>query len=219
MITIELPLEYRRKGPGLVAIAFFQADDHVAVDVAGAADALGGSPLTAEQARDPFFVALAAAAAARHPHQRDLEDFIGGTHALIRLTAAEFGAPRIAPPAEIRPTGRFDNLGCNAWDDSVPESTVWIGERVGDMNTGIAPSEDDDGDYVGAWSSNDPQLQEFWTAAMGRSHLGGTVLPCQAVPEGLTPYVFELEDGVGGADFGGGNAQIDLESDVFDWAQ
>lgn len=44
-------------------------------------------------------------------------------------------------------------------------------------------------------------------------------MPCQGMPEGLTPYVFELEDGVGGLDLGGGNAQIDLDSDVFDRAR
>ncbi|MFD0427219.1 hypothetical protein ACFQ60_00995 [Streptomyces zhihengii] len=70
-----------------------------------------------------------------------------------------------------------------------------------------------------AWSSNDKDLEAFWPSVEGISHLGGTVMPCQTLPKGLTPYVFELEDGVGGVNFGGGNAQIDLESGVFDWAQ
>ncbi|MFH9200003.1 hypothetical protein ACH4KO_32980 [Streptomyces anulatus] len=221
VITLELPEDYRRKGEDLVAISFFQADDHVADDIDGVAELLEGTAPTAEQAADPFLAAVAATAAARHPQQRDLEDLIGGAHALLWLTAEEFAAPRIDPPADIRPAGLGDKYsrGQNAWDDSAPETTVWLGERTDDPNTGIAPSEDGEGGYVRAWSSEDEQLQEFWSSIEGTSHLGGTIMPCQGTPEGLTPYVFELEDGVGGLNLGGGNAQIDLESDVFDWAQ
>ncbi|MCX4507730.1 hypothetical protein ACH4E9_35845 [Streptomyces anulatus] len=221
VITLELPEDYRRKGEDLVAISFFEADDHVADDIDGVAELLKGTAPTAEQAADPFLAAVAATAAARHPQQRDLEDLIGGAHALLWLTAEEFAAPRIDPPADIRPAGLGDKYsrGQNAWDDSTPETTVWLGERTGDPNTGIAPSEGGEGGYVAAWSSEDEQLQEFWSSIHGISHLGGTIMPCQGMPGGLTPYVFELEDGVGGLNLGGGNAQIDLESDVFDWAQ
>ncbi|WP_435598142.1 hypothetical protein [Streptomyces anulatus] len=221
VITLELPEDYRRKGEDLVAVSFFQADDHVADDIDGVAELLEGTAPTAEQAADPFLAAVAATAAARHPQQRDLEDLIGGAHALLWLTAEEFAAPRIDPPADIRPAGLGDKYsrGQNAWDDSTPETTVWLGERTGDPNTGIAPSEDGEGGYVAAWSSEDEQLQEFWSSIEGTSHLGGTIMPCQGMPGGLTPYVFELEDGIGGLNLGGGNAQIDLESDVFDWAQ
>ncbi|MGW1433513.1 hypothetical protein ACWD6K_33455 [Streptomyces sp. NPDC002431] len=221
VITLELPEDYRRKGPDLVAVSFFHADDHVADDIEGVDELLAGTVPTPEQAADPFFAAVAATAAARHPRQQDLEDVIGGAHALIWLTAAEFAAPRIDPPADIRPDGLGDKYsrGQNAWDDSAPEITVWIGERTGDPNTGIAPAENGEGGYVEAWSSDDKDLDAFWSSVEGISHLGGTVMPCQTLPEGLTPYVFELEDGVGGVNFGGGNAQIDLESGVFDWAQ
>ncbi|RPK82202.1 hypothetical protein [Streptomyces sp. ADI98-10] len=221
VITLGLPEDYRRKGADLVAIAFFHADDHVADGVEGVAELLAGTPPTAEQAADPFLAEVAATAAARHPRQRDLEDLIGGAHALIWLTAEEFAAPRIGPPADIRPAGLGDRYrrGQNAWDDSAPEITVWIGDRPGDPNTGIAPAAGGVGGYVEAWSSDDEELSAFWSSEEGVSHLGGTVMPCQRLPEGLTPYVFELEDGVGGLNLGGGNAQIDLESGVFDWAQ
>ncbi|MBM7056883.1 hypothetical protein [Streptomyces durocortorensis] len=221
VITLELPEDYRRRGADLVAIAFFHADDHVATGIEGVAELLAGTAPTPEQAADPFLAAVAATAAARHPHQQDLEDMIGGAHALFWLTADEFAAPRIDPPADIRPDGLGDRYsrGQNAWDDSAPETTVWIGERTGDPNTGIAPAEDGAGGYVKAWSSDDEVLEAFWESVHGISHLGGTVMPCQGMPGGLTPYVFELEDGVGGFNLGGGNAQIDLESGVFDWAQ
>lgn len=219
IITLELPPEYRRKGEDLVAISFFQADDHTAHDVAGADEVLAGAELTEDQAADPYFAELAAAHAARHPRQRDIEDYIGGTFALIWLTEAEFRAPRTALPTEIRPDGYNgnDDYGNNPWDDTAVETTVWLGERHGDPNTGIAPSED--GDYVDFSLSEEPRMVELWKAISGRTHLGGTTTYVQALPAGLTPYVFELEDGVGGVNFGGGNAQIDLESDVFDWAQ
>ncbi|WP_405635590.1 hypothetical protein OG543_11545 [Streptomyces sp. NBC_01178] len=221
VITLELPEDYRRKGEHLVAVSLFQADDHVADDVEGVADLLEGAEPPAEQAADPFLAEVEAAAAARHPEQEDLEDLIGGAHALIRLTAEEFAAPRIDPPADIRPAGLGDKYsrGQNAWDDSAPETTVWIGERTGDPNTGIAPSEKGEGGYVPAWSSDDEELEALWSSLDGISHLGGTVMPCQAMPEGLTPYVLELEDGVGGINLGGGTAQLDLETGFFDWAQ
>ncbi|BFP54644.1 hypothetical protein ACWGBY_01325 [Streptomyces griseus] len=221
VITLELPEDYRRKGADLVAVSLFQADDHVADDIEGVDELLAGAEPTPEQGADPFLAEVIAAAAARHPLQQELEDLIGGAYALVRLTAEEFAAPRIDPPADIRPDGLGDRYsrGQNAWDDSAPESTVWIGERTGDPNTGIAPAEDGEGGYVEAWSSDDEELEAFWSSVEGVSHLGGTVMPCQGLPEGLTPYVFELEDGVGGVNFGGGNAQLDLESGVFDWAQ
>ncbi|MFI8363638.1 hypothetical protein ACIGD1_26160 [Streptomyces sp. NPDC085612] len=70
----------------------------------------------------------------------------------------------------------------------------WIGERTDDPNTGIAPAEDGEGGYVEAWSSDDKDLNAFWSSVEGISHLGGV-------------------------NFGGGNAQIDLESGAFYWAQ
>ncbi|HHU68422.1 hypothetical protein, partial [Corynebacterium sp.] len=50
-----------------------------------------------------------------------------------------------------------------------------------------------------------------------RFHFGGTAFPIQAVPEGLGPRYLEIEE-FGPLNFGRGNAQIDLENDVFDWA-
>lgn len=59
-----------------------------------------------------------------------------------------------------------------------------------------------------------PWAEPLWA----RCHLGGTSFPVQAMPEGLTPWYLELEE-IAGLNFGGdGNAQIDLESDTFDWA-
>ena len=49
------------------------------------------------------------------------------------------------------------------------------------------------------------------------NHFGGTAGPCQYTPE-FSPYYFEFEEDLGGANMGGGNGQIDLENDQLDWA-
>ena len=51
----------------------------------------------------------------------------------------------------------------------------------------------------------------------GRCHLGGTVFCVQNMPEGLTAWYIEFEE-MDVMNFGGGNAQLDLESNTFDWA-
>lgn len=137
----------------------------------------------------------------RHPRQVDLEDVIGGSFAAIWLTRTEYDA-RSEPPADPGTPRGPDGL--NAWDHTATAVPVWLVERVGDPGAGQVPTE-----QHGA---------EVQRAFHGRSHLGGTALPVQALPEGLTPYYLELEDGVGGANFGGGNCQYDLENDTFDWA-
>jgi hypothetical protein len=111
----------------------------------------------------------------------------------------------------------------NAWDHATPAVTIWLAERAFDPNAGKAPIEvdddhNDDGAYVDVVLSEDPKLAAFFQEVHGLSHLGGTCLPVQGMPAGLTPYFLELEDGVGGANFGGGNLQLDLESNTFDWA-
>lgn len=72
----------------------------------------------------------------------------------------------------------------------------------------------------GSYDPQDPRsIHKPWALALeGRDgHLGGTAFPYQALPEGLTPYYLEFWE-FGGLNFGGGSAQLDLESEVFDWA-
>lgn len=101
----------------------------------------------------------------------------------------------------------------NAWDDTADETPMWIGERIGDPNVGVVPVESPDADAAYVDMHND----DAWLSAhYGRTHLGGTALPVQGLPE-LTPYYLEVEE-IGGANFGGGNAQFDLQTGEFDWA-
>lgn len=229
LLTLELPPVYRRKGDDLVGIALFQADDHVATPTPGAEEALKKGVLSVESA---FHASLVRAHAHRHPRAVDLRDIIDGQFTLLWLRAEELAGSRTPPPADDRESTAIPETGqnLNAWDHTAPTSAVWLVERPFDPNAGKAPVEvfgDDDEPppeyvpsphYVDVILTNVPKLRVFYQAVHGRSHLGGTCLPVQSMPAGLTPYFLELEDGVGGANFGGGNMQLDLESGVFDWA-
>ena len=228
LLTLELPPEYRRKGPELVGIALFQADDHAAEPTPGAEQALteGAAPSNAA-----FFASLLRAHASRHPQQVDLVDIIDGNFALIWLRAEEISGPRTAPPADDRASANVGDPGqnMNAWDHPEPEIAISLALRAFDPNAGKAPVETrrrvpDEGEYVDSAAyvdvtvSNDETLRAFYAEHHGRSHLGGTCFPVQAMPEGLTPWFLELEDGVAEANFGGGTMQLDLESGTFGWA-
>ena len=197
VLTLALPPEYRRRGEEFPAIAFFQGEGQFAQE------------REEDDSEDPFIADLASAV--EHPQQTILTDIIDGKFALIWLTKEEFLAGPTAPPADTRRPGEHEaqDEGPNAWDEIQPTLNVWLVERQ-DPNTGLVPSEDEsEGGYrpAGEWA------EEFY----GRSHLGGTVMPIQALPEGLTPYFLELEE-FDGVNFGSGNMQLDLESGVFDWA-
>lgn len=233
LLTLELPPEYRRKGPELVGLALFQADDHVAKPTPGAKEALATGVAPDGSA---FMASLARAHGARHPQAVDLVDIIGGHFVAIWLREEELRGPRTAPPPDDRASIAAVETGqnLNAWDHTKPEATLWLAERAFDPNAGKAPvevygDEDDDEDappppyepseeYVDVVLTRVEKLKAFYEEHHGRSHLGGTCLPIQAMPEGLTPWFLELEDDVGGANFGSGNLQFDLESGVFDWA-
>jgi hypothetical protein len=54
-------------------------------------------------------------------------------------------------------------------------------------------------------------------AAVQPAFLRGTMFPSQWTPK-FSSTNFELEEHFGGFNFGGGNAQLDLETMTFDWA-
>ncbi|GAA5200873.1 hypothetical protein GCM10023346_44000 [Arthrobacter gyeryongensis] len=114
-----------------------------------------------------------------------------------------------------------ESEGTNAWDIVEPTIDIWLIPRV-DPNAGKAPvelwgDEVGPGGYVNP-STGGRSLAGWAEPLFALSHLGGTAFPVQAMPEGLTPWYLELEE-ISGLNFGGGgNAQIDLESDAFDWA-
>lgn len=207
VLTLRLPEEYRRRGPQLPAIAFFQGDgpnvDH-------------GNPVVADpESSDPFVRGLAAAR--RHPQLRLMEDVIGGAFALIWLTEEEFGAgPTSSPDGRRDGENGNGNQGTNARDDKYPVTPVWLGTRD-DPNAGLVPSASGDTGYQDRYDPAGGHWYAWAETLWGRCHLGGTTFCYQAIPAGLTPFYLELTE-FGGLNFGTGNAQIDLDSDVFDWA-
>lgn len=240
-LTVEVPEEYRRQGPDLVAVSFFQGQCQFAEPNPDVLALRHGSPLTTEQTADPFLVQFAESLRHEHPRLRHMVDIIDGEFALIWLTREELAGPRSAPPPDVRLPGRRlidEDYGPNAWD-CYPEDAldVWLGVREGDANVGKPPEEFGGYDPAGnpvengpfahggyrvqAYGEAEDPEQRAWIGWLdehaGRSHFGGTSFHVQAVPDGLGPHYLEIEE-FSHLNFGGGNCQIDLENDVFDWA-
>ncbi|GAA2013419.1 hypothetical protein [Brevibacterium samyangense] len=202
VLTLRLPEHFRRKGADLPGIAFF----------AGQGQFAEGFERTEG---DPFLAQLDASRV--HPRFTLLTDIIDGEWGLMWLTEDELSG-LTEPPEDVRRTGEHVDTseGVNAWDSQPAEEKVWLVAN-GDPNVGTAPTEDDDeSDYVDPFDEN-YGLRDWAEPISGTCHLGGTVFPVQALPDGLTGYVLELEE-LEHVNLGGGNAQIDLESGAFDWA-
>ena len=101
--------------------------------------------------------------------------------------------------------------------------------RVSDPNAGKTPEErwdDEPGEsgyrsffyWLDGTSGVENYREHDWAKGHQVNHLGGTMRPCQAIPEGIGPFYVEFEDYLGGFNFGGGNAQLDFKNMIFDWA-
>ncbi|SES13905.1 hypothetical protein [Corynebacterium cystitidis] len=237
-ITVWVPDEYRKQGNQYVAVSFFQGEGQFSEPKKGIREIFAGQPLTSEQVTDPFLKQLTVSAAHEHPMLWRLQDIIDGEFGLIWLTDEEFRGPRTAPPPDPRRAGEHEPVDgdISAWDNTgQPDTFVWMSPREGDLNVGVAPQEfaaydpagqrgrfASNGYRVVQWDEDAPGEDGAWARWLnehqGRSHFGGTSFHQQGVPEGLGPYYLELYE-FGGLKFGGGGvAQIDLETAVFDWA-
>jgi hypothetical protein len=92
--------------------------------------------------------------------------------------------------------------------------------REGDPNVGKPPRDkhlhaNELGDYIVPYTAAAEPLD--LKRLSGRNHLGGTMFPNQWTPK-FSPTYLEFEEHFGGFNFGGGNAQLDLETMAFDWA-
>ena len=56
-----------------------------------------------------------------------------------------------------------------------------------------------------------------WVEGHAANHIGGTMKPVQSVPA-FSPFYVEFEEEMGGYNFGGGNAQLDIRDMKFGWA-
>ena len=212
-LTLRLPAEYRRRGADLTAISFFQGEGEFAEARTSSTGLRRLLPCL-----DPF--ERSARRASDHPRLERRTDILDGQFALIWLTDDEFSRGPVAPPADVRREGEHEaeDGGPNAWDIEEPTTEVWLVERE-DPNAGRVPVDAEEGrqdsDYTQPYT--DDAVLHPWAEAFATSHLGGTAFPSQAMPEGLTSFYLELEE-LPGMNFGGGNAQLDLDSETFDWA-
>lgn len=216
-LTIVLPPDYRRRGPGYPAISFFQGEGQMAEE-GRAGELIAGEEPTPDDLADPFLVSVVEYTRSRHPQEEILTDLIDGRFALFWLTWDEFAAGPSTPPPDLRRPGTHlsDDEGPNAWDDvdgaRIVPARIWAAPRPGDPNAGVVPG---GAGYVDAYDPQTHSLQP-WVPNPLRCHLGGTAVPVQGLPEGMTPWYLELEE-LPGLNFGGGSCRIDLESGFFDW--
>jgi len=109
--------------------------------------------------------------------------------------------------------GRVPEIGHHAYG-------MAIAVREGDPNVGRPPRDailhkSELGAYIAPYSK---EADGFDLERLsGRNHLGGTMFPCQWTPKYSATYL-EIEEHFGGFNFGGGNAQLDLETMAFEWA-
>lgn len=206
--TLTLPEDFRRQGADRPAIAFFAGEGQFAEN----------QPATVPDAASSDAFLRDLAAATDHPGLRRRRDIIGGEFALMWLTEAE-ARPSDLPVPDLRQDGLPADWseGTVAWNETMPTLKVWLVPRE-DPNAGLAPIGlwDTDADHTSVFG-DDNELTAWASTAYDYAHLGGTAFPIQALPDGLTPWYLEIDE-FGPLNFGGGSAQIDLESDTFDWA-
>jgi len=197
--------------------------------------------------RDPQLRAFWEHARKAHPLLHRIEAYSGGDFAIIPLTAEEFKGPACAVPSiarsqilsetnkpnwmsiggaasyleiyargyeleKLSKTFMYHGIGGlpeNRVDYSVP---IVMTPRQNDPNCGKAVG---DSDYVKPFS-NDYEPPD-WLKGLGANHLGGTMLPYQAVPQ-FSAYYLEFTEYFGNFNFGTGNAQLDLKTFAIDWA-
>jgi hypothetical protein len=195
-ITLRLPEDYQRRGPEFPGVSFFQSL----------------SP-------DVWYEVPAV----KRPRENDQRiqlrpDLTGGWGVLLWLTESELTGPRITQPGfEVE----SDAPGTGHGYQPEVASALWLIERVGDPNAGRAPKRNEPSNPSRLSDYLDPDANPGLTfeSELGvLSHLGGTAFPTQWLPDGLSPYYIEIEE-FATLNFGaGGNAQIDLENSVYDWA-
>ncbi len=162
-----------------------------------------------------------------------------------RLTANPF-RDRLAPPAWMtvgsgaaywastyspgglpkEEYGVFRTLGGEPDEELAWNRALRWTPRACDPNAGKVPFDKHlhaPTDYVQRYASvvgedgKEAHREHAWAADHAANHIGGTMCPCQWVPR-FSPYYVEFEEELGGYNFGGGNAQLDLQTLAFEWA-
>lgn len=220
VLTIRVPQEYRQKSDEFVALSFFQ----------GYADQDKPNPL----------IHLLSYEMIPHPQFTELTDIIDGKFGFIWLTEEEFSAGPLYPgegyDVSLERNHSNDGItdwedgdsisnyipvndGPNAWEDEDGISNyvpAWVVERD-DPQGGKRPNEYDEDGYISGMTDDSDWYDELYDKLYSYSHFGGTCFPTQSTPE-LTPFYLELEEYPGMNLGGDGNLQLDLKTNVFDWA-
>jgi hypothetical protein len=191
--TVRVPEPFRARGAERVALSYFHPGDAESYPSSGgggrAAEILDGAALTPAEKNEPFWGALAAHAAAEHAAIVYYRDILEHDHAIVWHTEAELAAPRCPRPEAPLPGG--------------------VDGRAAHLDQPVAAEQ------PLRFSAEEP--------ARVFIQLGGPLHPVQASEEelrdqGFGDCVLEIETDVGGANYGDGNCQIDLENDLLDWA-
>lgn len=235
--TLLLPPDYRVHGGGIVALSFFApALDHndggppYDPEFREAIAALPAHPRTFRM-KDVLEYEYAAllltqaeydGAFATPPEPSNLATFerprwlaVGGAAAFDELADSRTGCTSklfARPPRAVLAENR----------------AIVAKPRATDPNAGKAPRDDfrHRGEptgyqpyyyYVGGETRRENFRLHDWVKDHAQNHIGGTMRPCQALPE-MSPFYVEFEEYFGGYNFGGGNAQLDFRDMKFDWA-
>lgn len=220
--TILVPETYRVKGKDLVAISLFQADDAFEDRVDGVEDMINNLTEVNHTDAEDFWASLGRYANHRHPQEIYLEDIIGGGWALLWLSKEEFDGEATALPDKensIYPDYEIEEWSRSCFAKDEPAQFIKQAIRKDDPNVGKmlddSPDENDVNAYIPMFSEKGDLLKLDRFHA--KNHFGGTANPIQAVPE-FSPFYIEFEETLGDANMGGGNGQIDLLNNQFDWA-
>lgn len=222
LFTILVPEPYRVKSQELIAISLFQADDHVEDTVDGVEELINNLTEVDNADAKAFWSSLSLYANNRHHQEIYLEDIIGGGWALIWLTKEEFEGEFTELPEKedsVYPSYEINEWSSNCFVKDEPAKFMQQMVRTDDPNIGKMldewPDEEDENAYIPMFSEKGQSLN--LDKYHGKNHFGGTANPVQGEPE-YSPFYFEFEEELGGANMGGGNGQIDLLNDEFDWA-
>ena len=220
--TILVPEAYRVKGQDFVAISFFQANDPFEDRIDGVEDTINNMSEVTQTDAEDFWASLSRYANHHHPQEIYLEDIIGGGWALIWLTEAEFSGGSTPMPNKensICPSYKVEEWSSTCFVKDAPAQFIQHVVRIDDPNVGKMldewPDEDDENAYIPMFSTKGDALKLDRFHA--KNHFGGTANPIQAMPE-FSPFYIEFEEMLGDANMGGGNGQIDLLNNNFDWA-
>lgn len=245
--TLHLPEQYRRQGQDLVALAFFVDDQSQEFPSNTIIQEYFNAALSPEPPLNAALLPLWVHRQQRHAHQHDVSDILGSHYAVIWLTQAEFDGPLCTPPAPHTlaleeglpdwmhrryadflepgdygasgPDGESALIHTGGPTDLHTGFPIHMQPRAGDPNVGRPAREWEwqckASGYIPAYSDEGVELKlDRWRSC---AHLGGTMMPIQGYPD-FGPYYLEFEENLGGFNFGGGNAQLDLENVALDWA-